>query len=137
MRTPSQLLQNPKLVQFVRYALCGGLGVLLDVTLFWVITGLGVDYQIANVVGYASGTLLSFVLNRHFTFQKYDETFRRMGLFFGVAGVGYAVSAVTLWFLVEKLGILPILAKLVTLCLVLVIQFSLNRSITFRSRQSA
>jgi putative flippase GtrA len=131
------LIQNQKLVQFLRYALCGGFGVLLDVTLFWLITWAGVGYQIANVFGYASGTIMSFILNRHFTFQSYDETFRRMGLFALVAGVGYTASAVTLWFLVERLDVPPLYAKIATLFLVLVIQFSLNRSITFRQRQSS
>lgn len=133
----SVLLARKGFMQFVLYALCGGTGVVLDLGLFWLLTGAGVGYQAANLAGYATGTLASFLLNRHFTFQTYDDTWRRMSLFFGTAAVGYAVSALVLWLLVEKQGVDPLAAKVATLFLVLILQFSLNRAVTFRPRQSS
>ncbi len=92
----------------------------------------GVGYQLANAAGYAVGTLISFVLNRHFTFQTYDRTLLRLLMFFGMAFIGYLSSSALLWLLVSTLKINPILAKVATLGFVLVLQFSLNRAITFR-----
>lgn len=132
----SSLLARKGLVQLLLYAICGGTGVLLDLALFWLLTGSGLGYQSANLVGYASGTLASFLLNRHYTFQTYDDPWRRLALFLGTAAVGYAASALALWLLVERAGLEPFMAKLATLFLVLVIQFSLNRAVTFRPRSS-
>lgn len=126
-------IADPRLRQFVLYAVCGGTGVLVDLSLYTLLVWLQVNYQAANAVGYAAGTLVSFALNRHFTFQAYDKTLQRLGLFFAAALVGYLASSALLWFLVGMLGWAPLPAKLATLSFVLVLQFSLNRAITFKA----
>ena len=125
---------NPRLAQFISYALCGGMGVLLDLGVYGSLVHSGVAYQEANVAGYCMGTLLSFALNRALTFKVMDRVVHRMALFFGTAAVGYGVSAFALWILVEHLGLGPLLAKIATLGVVLIVQFSLNRAMTFRVR---
>jgi len=126
-------MQDARLRQFIAYALCGGTGVLTDLSLYSLLVWSGVGYQWANAAGYAAGTLVSFVLNRHFTFRTYDNTLRRFGLFLAAALTGYLVSSGLLWLLVEQLGVNVFIAKLLTLAVVLVLQFSLNRAITFRA----
>ena len=127
------ILENQGLRQFCLYALCGGSGVLVDFGSYAGLLHAGLNYQIANFVGYLLGTLVSFGLNRHFTFQAYDNTLRRLAMFLGAASVGYAISVVLLWVLVEKIALDPLIAKLLTLFVVLVVQFTINRSITFRN----
>jgi putative flippase GtrA len=129
-------LADPRIRQFVLYAVCGGSGVCLDLCVYTGLIWLHVNYQLANAAGYLAGTLLSFALNRHFTFQTYDKTMRRLGLFAATALVGYLVSSALLWGLVSVLGWNPLWAKLATLVVVLILQFSLNRAITFRSPAS-
>ena len=124
----------PPLRRFVLYSFCGGLGAALDTLVFAGLTALGVWYQWANVAGYASGTLLSFGLNRAITFGVLDAPLRRMATFFAVATLGYLSSAVTLWLMIERLGVGAIAAKLLSLVVVVAVQFSLNSAITFRQR---
>ncbi|MCC5070431.1 GtrA family protein [Xanthomonas campestris] len=128
----SVISKDPRLRQLFLYALCGGTGVLSDMAVYSLALLNGVGYQLANAAGYAVGTLISFVLNRHFTFQTYDRTLLRLLMFFGMAFIGYLSSSALLWLLVSTLKINPILAKVATLGFVLVLQFSLNRAITFR-----
>lgn len=118
--------------QFLVYSICGGTGVLTDLSLFSLLFFSGLGYQAANLAGYFAGTLVSFALNRRFTFQTYDNTLRRMGLFFGAAAIGYAMSMLLLWTFVEKAGLHPVVAKLATLFFVLILQFTINRAVTFR-----
>jgi putative flippase GtrA len=119
--------------QFITYAFCGGFGVLTDIALFAALVHVGVGYQVANLASYAAGTLVSFVLNRLITFKVKDRTAQRMGLFFMVAAIGYVLSTGALWLMVEQFGLAPLVAKVLTLFIVLVVQFSLNRAITFRA----
>jgi Predicted membrane protein len=126
-------LQDTRLRQFVLYAVCGGTGVLTDLLLYSLLVWAGVGYQWANAAGYAAGTLVSFALNRHFTFQTYDNTLHRLGLFLATAFTGYLVSSMLLWLLVSRLDVNVFAAKLLTLAVVLVLQFTLNRTITFRT----
>ena len=118
---------------FVLYCLCGGIGVTTDYAIFYVALSGGVWYQYANGLGYMAGTLVSFVLNRVFTFGVRDRVWQRLVLFVGVAVTGFAASALLLWLLVNLAGVRADVAKLLTLPLVVALQFGLNRRITFRT----
>jgi putative flippase GtrA len=124
-------------MQFLLYCLCGGLGVATDYAVYWLALGAGAWYQAANVLGYLAGTLMSFTLNRAITFRMHDRVLQRLSLFLGVAAVGFACSAVLLWVLVEALQVDARMAKLLTLPVVVVLQFSLNRRYSFRARPAS
>jgi putative flippase GtrA len=118
-------------MQFLLYCLCGGIGVTSDYVVYYVVLTCGLWYQVANVLGYLTGTLASFFLNRKITFGVHDQLARRLAIFLGVALVGFSASALLLWLLVDLLSIDAKIAKLLTLPVVVVVQFSLNRRITF------
>lgn len=124
------------LKRLVLYAVCGGCGVALDFAVYTALLSFGLWYQGANLIGYAAGTVLSFLLNRVITFRVLDAPVRRFATFALVAAIGYLLSAAALWVLVSQLHIDPLLAKLCTLALVLAAQFSLNSLITFRTRRA-
>jgi putative flippase GtrA len=120
-------------MQFLLYCLCGGLGVVTDYVVFYLSLNAGVWYQYANVLGYLAGTLISFSLNRIFTFALRDRVLKRLAMFLAVASVGFASSALLLWLLVDWGQLDARVAKLITLPMVVVLQFALNRRITFKN----
>jgi putative flippase GtrA len=122
---------RPVRTQILWYLVCGGSGVAVDGCLFLVATAAGAGYQLANLLGYAAGTLVSFLLNRTLTFRIYDQVGRRLVLFLLVALTGYSCSAVLLWLLVDGAGLDGVTAKVLTLPVVVLLQFSLNRLISF------
>lgn len=119
-------------MQFLLYCLCGGIGVTTDYSIYYVALKFGVWYQAANVFGYISGTVVSFFLNRIITFSVRDKMAHRLAMFLGVATVGFSASAFMLWVLVDFIAVDAKIAKLFTLPVVVILQFSLNRRITFR-----
>lgn len=121
--------------QFLLYCLCGGLGVSSDYAVFYLAVTAGAWYQGANLLGYVAGTLVSFALNRVLTFGMRDRVMQRLAMFLGVASVGFGASALMLWLLVQQLQVDPRLAKLLTLPMVVVLQFTLNRRLTFNAAQ--
>ena len=118
--------------QLISYAFFGGMGVLSDFGLYTILISLSVNYQIANAAGYATGTLVSFFLNRNYTFKVKDKILKRLATFFGVAFVGYIFSVILLYILVSILTLDEILSKIITLFFILAIQFTLNKKITFK-----
>ena len=122
-------MNNQKLIT---YAFFGGTGVLSDIGVYSLLITMGFNYQIANASGYLMGTLVSFFLNRHYTFKIKDKVLKRLISFLSVAFIGYFTSALLLYFLVESLTMDAIIAKIATLFFVLILQFSLNKKITFR-----
>jgi putative flippase GtrA len=123
--------------QFLLYCLCGGMGVSTDYAIYYLTFSAGLSYQGANALGYLAGTLMSFGLNRIFTFGMRDRTLQRLAMFLGVAAVGYLASALLLWLLVQLVHVDPRIAKLITLPMVVVLQFSLNRRLTFKANAAA
>lgn len=119
--------------QFLLYCLCGGLGVSTDYAVFYLSVTAGVWYQGANLLGYVAGTLLSFALNRVLTFGMRDRVLQRLAMFLGVAAIGFGASALMLWLLVQQFNLDPRVAKLLTLPMVVVLQFTLNRRLTFNA----
>jgi putative flippase GtrA len=119
--------------QFLLYCIIGASGVTLD---FGIYSLLGItrllDYQAANVVGYSSGTLLSFILNARFNFHVTDKIPSRLISFFGIAFFGWLVSASLLYLLIARFGLDKYVSKFATLIVVVLLQYNLNRLLSFR-----
>ncbi|MGO8837783.1 MAG: GtrA family protein [Limisphaerales bacterium] len=123
--------------QFFLYCVFGASGVTLDfLTYSAVVRWGGGHYQIANGIGYAAGTALSFALNAGFNFKTRDWLPLRFISFFSVAALGWAVSAGVLHFTVGRLGLDKYLAKVVTIFVVVPLQYNLNRLFSFRKSQN-
>lgn len=118
--------------QFLLYCICGGSGVLCHAGMYYLFLKMGTDYTLANAIGYASGTLLSFILNRVITFNMRDQTARRFLLFAATAGLGFLASHGLLMLLVESLQISKMLALLPVIPTVVVLQFALNKRFAFQ-----
>jgi putative flippase GtrA len=119
--------------QFVLYCLIGASGATLDFLVYVaVVKWGGGHYQIANAIGYACGTALSFSLNARFNFRTRDLLMLRLISFFGVATLGWAASAGILQMAVGWLGWNKYLAKLMTIFVTVLLQYNLNRLLSFR-----
>ena len=119
--------------QFLLYCVIGFSGVGLDFGLYSVLIKFKLlDYQAANAVGYASGTLLSFILNARYNFRVADKIGLRFASFFGIAFLGWLTSAALLNLLIGRYGCDQYLAKFATLVVVVLLQYNLNRLLSFR-----
>ena len=120
---------------FLLYLFFGGLGVGVDVGIYSAAISFGVWYQYANLMGYAGGTSISFFLNRTFTFAVKDQILKRFFLFFSVAFCGLVCTIFLLWLCVTIFSWDAKISKVLTLPFVLVLQFTLNRLITFKANK--
>jgi putative flippase GtrA len=119
--------------QLLLYCVIGASGALVDFSVYSLLVRSGtVGYQAANALGYASGTVLSFILNAKYNFRVADKIGLRLASFCGVALLGYVVSAAALQLFIGRLSFDKYLAKLVTLFVVVLLQYNLNRLISFR-----
>ncbi|MDI9314298.1 MAG: GtrA family protein [Hydrotalea sp.] len=116
---------------FVFYILCGGGGAATDFVAYSGLVWAGVYYLYANVASYMLGTGVSFALNRQFNFKKRDKTWHRLLKFYLVALVGFLVSSAVLFLLVDGMMLDKLSAKIITMGVALVVQFTLNKLFTF------
>ena len=119
--------------QFLLYCVIGASGATLDFGVYSLLVKARLlDYQTANAVGYSSGTLLSFILNARFNFRVTDKIPLRFISFFSIAFLGWLVSAGLLLLLIGRFGFDKYLSKFATLIVVVLLQYNLNRLLSFR-----
>lgn len=124
------LLQKKR---FFLYCAIGASGATLDFLAYLLLLKCtGLHYQAANAIGYTAGTALSFALNARYNFCIRDWLAVRFISFFGVALLGWLASAALLRLLVGQFQFDPYVSKLGTLLVVVLLQYNLNRLLSFR-----
>ena len=128
--------------QLIKYGIIGCFCAGLDFVIYWLLTHtVSMPYLYANIISVHCGIFTSFVLNRQFTFKVKDRTLLRFFSFYAIGLIGLAISSGLLILLVEKMAFLfpsrekeqiELISKAFTIVVVALIQFLLNKYISFR-----
>ena len=119
--------------QLIKYGIIGCFCAGLDFIIYsLLIQILAMPYLFANVISVHCGIFTSFFLNRQFTFKVKNKTLLRFISFYIVGITGLAVSSGLLIVFIEKMGIDELISKALTVIVVAIIQFLLNKYISFR-----
>lgn len=89
-------------------------------------------YLFSNCVSVLAGITTSFTLNRTYNFKVKDQTVKRMLIFFTVGLCGMLMSNLILYVCIDCLEMNKIVSKLLSIGLVVIAQFVINKYITFR-----
>ena len=110
---------------------CVGAG--LDFCLFSALTIWGgLHHQIANIISISLGIVTNFFLNYSFNFKSRGKLLLRLLSFYLVGLSGLGLSAVLLWLFIDRLGMAAMVSKIATIFFVTVMQYTLNKTISFR-----
>ena len=122
--------------QFLIYCIIGCTGAGLDFILFWLLSLVGgMHYQIANFISISCGIVNNFFLNRRFNFKSRDRTLIRLASFYAVGMLGWGVSAGLLYVLITCNNFDKILSKVMTIFVITIMQYLLNKTISFRKSE--
>ncbi len=116
----------------ILYAVIGAISASIDFGVYSLLTHIPLDYLLANVVSVHCGILCSFILNREFNFKVKDKVGHRFVRFYLIGLLGLAISSGLLYFTVNLCQMDSKPAKLGTIIIVALIQFVLNKFITFK-----
>ena len=130
-----QLLEKYK--ELILYGIIGASCASLDFMVYILMLHLlgAENVLVANCIGVVCGIVASFTLNRQFNFKVKDKTKQRFLIFLIVGLTGLAISSGALYLLVDVLDYNELYAKLLTIVVVSIIQFILNKTITFKKTQ--
>jgi len=118
---------------FVVYCAIGMMGVSIDYCSYLALVNwFGVHYLLANAMSTSLGIINNFMFNSFFNFRVQDRFWRRFVSFYSIGLLGLAVSSLLLYILVGYFRFGPNLSKLATLVVVVLLQYNLNRLISFR-----
>ena len=105
------------LPQFVRFSAVGLLNTAIGFSAIMLAMLLGASPTLANVIGYATGLPVSFVLNKAWTFGDGRRSSPQIPRFIVVFLVAYGANILALQVLTHELQINPYLAQLLSICL--------------------
>ena len=119
--------------QFIIYGIIGLSGATLDVIGYLLLyRKIGITPSIASFISVTVGITNNFLLNLRFNFDVTGNLTKRFLSFYTIGLSGAVFSALAIE-LMQKGNIDPTVAKLITIPLVVVCQYVLNKRVSFRS----
>lgn len=133
----SKALARTKLLltdrQFWVYSIIGGSGALLDLILYiFLYRYADIPPVFASFLSVSAGILNNFILNYKFNFKTEGHFWSRFIRFYSIGIGGAVLSALLILILFNGIGIDATIAKLLTIPPVVLLQFILNKQITFQ-----
>ena len=117
----------------ILYGIIGAFCATLDFAIYTLLCHFEIlPYLWANVISIHVGIFTSFFLNRHFNFKVKDKTPQRFISFYAVGLTGLGISSLLLYLMVDIALWNELICKLITIVMVALVQFFLNKYVTFR-----
>ena len=122
-----------KFKEFTKYCMIAAVGGVLDLLLFIMLyTYTDINIQLVNLISMFTGVTTNFILNYHFNFKAGSKFFKRYFSFLTIGGAGSLIVALLVLIFVQIIGWNAILVKIGATMFATVIQYFLNRYISFR-----
>jgi putative flippase GtrA len=121
-----------KYKKFAGFVMAGGAATLLNYLVFLGLLALNAQYLLASAIGFTSGIVVSFTLNRLFVFKKAEGAHASFGIYTAVYTVALVAQLVLLQILVQN-GIHPASANILAILSLIVINYFVVRKLVFRS----
>ena len=118
--------------RFLKYGLVGCTGLIVDMGIFYVLHEMfEVNYIVTNIISSTFGVINNFMLNSLITFKVKDKLLIRFASFYLIALVGMALSSGLLVLMIDGLKMDSMLAKMISVLIVALFQYFLNKKLTF------
>jgi putative flippase GtrA len=120
------------IAQFTRYGLCGSAAVAVHLAVLIVLVELaGSPATVASVVGFACGTLVNYALQHRFVFFRCSGHRLFFSRYVAVTLATMTLNTALFWALADGLGLFYLASQLITIGIVVPVNFALNRCFTF------
>lgn len=123
----------PLAKQFIKFGLVGLSNTAISMSLYYALVYLGVNYLVANLIGFMISVLNSYYWNNRYVFNKTEEGHLKPILKTYMAyGSTLLLSTFLLYLMVQQLGISQWIAPLLNLAITIPINFLINKLWAFR-----
>lgn len=120
---------------FIKYALVGVVGLVVDMGLFYFFHEvLNWNYILSNVLSSSLAVVNNFILNSIFTFKVKDKLLYRFVSFYSIALAGMALSSGMLVVMIDGMHLNSMISKAIAVFFVAMIQYYVNKKLTFSER---
>lgn len=119
-------------VQFSRFAVIGAIATGLQYLVLVLLVRSNLAGAVAaSSIGFATSSLLNYLLNRRFTFRSAKRHAHALPRFLAVAGVGLCINGLLMWLLSYPIELHYLIAQMAATAGTLLWNYSMNRLWTF------
>ncbi len=129
----AKIISVPELLPYI---LIGGIATLIDWSMFSIsVTWFHLHYQLALLIGYASGGVFHYCTNKIITFKcRSKQLGSQLSIYILVGAISLLGSMGVLAFLVNEFAINKILARVLTTGIMLLPNYLLHKHISFSKK---
>lgn len=122
-----------KFRHLILYGIIGSFSSGLDFLIYTLLVQIaGLQYIVANCISVLGGITTSFILNRNYNFKVKDHAKRRFSIFLTVGLCGLLMSNIILYLCIDVWSMDKLISKLLSIVLVVLFQFLINKYFTFK-----
>ena len=118
----------PNFKKFIKYGIVGIINTIITYPSFILLSNI-IDYTLAIIIIFPLGVLLSYFLNKKFTFTKEKGS---MIIFFIVMTAMFLTNFLTTWILVEFVNIIKEISQGIAIVIAFIIHYLLNKKFSFK-----
>ena len=118
------------------YIFVGSIATAVDWSSFYFFSSiLGADYRLAVTISFSFGATTHYILNKTITFRdRTKKLAAQLGIYFVLLIVTVILSVLLMHMLVGVIGIVPMLARVLTTPLMLTVNFLMHKFLTFNPK---
>jgi len=131
MKLIKQMLDDKR----IRFLITGGINTGFSFGVFSLVTFLGGIYQLATAVSLITTVILSYFLNKYFTFRQKERSGREIVVFCLVYLVSYVINNLMLYVLKDMWEINQYLSQLICVPIITIISFIGHNKFSFANKK--
>lgn len=126
--------------QFIKFGIVGLSNTIISYGVYVLLTYIGFQYVLSNVIGFIVSVLNSFYWNNKYVFKKSNNQernilFALIKTFIAYSTTGLFLNSIMLVLLVEKLDISKYIAPIFVLIVTIPLNFVINKYWSFRNKK--
>jgi putative flippase GtrA len=126
------VLDPRMLVQFTRYGLSGGAAVAtLFLVLLFLVELLGVPSTVASALAFACAVPVNYGLQHRFVFNRSSGHALYFPRYLPTTALTVGLNTAVFWVLTHELGVVYVASQVITIAIIVPVNFAINRSFTF------
>ncbi len=119
--------------KFIKFIIVGVSNLCISLITYYILIFFSVNYQIANIAGFITGSLNGYFWNKNWVFNNKSASVSFIVKFYIVYLTSWLISAVMLYFWIEILNFSDLIAPILNLFITTPINYLMNKLWVFKN----
>lgn len=121
--------------QFIRFLIVGVTNLIVSLMTYYLVIYIGWHYQVANILGFITGSINGYVWNKSWVFKKNKSGIGSFVKFYSTYLCTWLLGSVLLWLEIEILRISELIVPFINVFITTPINYLFNKHWTFKSNK--